>query len=72
VEKRLIAPVAVTVCVVLLCVFFAVVWFVEAYNIWVLVSGLAFMIAIIGISIYVLLERIKEIRSGFEDDLGKY
>ncbi len=37
-------------------------------RILLLVVPLGFM----GVSIYVLVERIKEIRSGDEDDLGKY
>ncbi|MGI6358463.1 MAG: hypothetical protein ACOX2K_07225 [Bacillota bacterium] len=35
-------------------------------------SLLVAILALIGVSVYVLYERIKEIRSGEEDDLGKY
>jgi hypothetical protein len=36
------------------------------------VIALAAPVVVIGISVYVLIERIKEIRSGEEDDLSKY
>jgi uncharacterized membrane protein len=36
------------------------------------IIAIAVPLALIGVSIYVLIERIKEIRSGDEDDLGKY
>jgi hypothetical protein len=39
---------------------------------WLKGIGLIIPICLMGVSIYVLLERIKEIRSGEEDDIGKY
>ncbi len=34
--------------------------------------GIAVPLGLMGVSVYVLVERIQEIRSGEEDDLGKY
>jgi hypothetical protein len=36
------------------------------------IAGLAIPAALIGVGVYVVIERIKEIRSGEEDDLSKY
>ncbi|MDR0309321.1 MAG: hypothetical protein LBH88_00980 [Candidatus Methanoplasma sp.] len=72
-EKRLIAPVIITVCYVLFCVLFAISFFLFAdLDLWVHVLILVFLLISVGIGIFVLVERIKEIRSGEEDDLGKY
>ncbi|MGM0397263.1 MAG: hypothetical protein ACQEP4_09455 [Bacillota bacterium] len=70
--KKLMAPVIVTA---LLLLYYGFILFnlVRIPNImgigilWIVIP-LGFM----GVSIYVLVERIKEIRSGDEDDLGKY
>ncbi len=39
---------------------------------WLRVTGVIIPLALIGVSIFVLIERITEIRSGEEDDLSKY
>lgn len=75
-KKGMAAPIAITVCIVLVCAFFAlsavvlVVLGDVGLGMWII--WLAVMLVTIGISVFVLAERIKEIKSGEEDDLGKY
>jgi hypothetical protein len=73
-DKRLVAPVLITAGIILFCLFYVAVWFFDVgdLSILALVIGLAVAVVFIGLSVYVLMERIKEIRSGEEDDLGKY
>ena len=70
--RKLIAPVIITV---LLVVYLGVILlqgvsFVGAT--WQTGVLVIILVGLIGTSIYVLVERIKEIRSGEEDDLSKY
>jgi len=73
-EKRLVAPVIITVCIVCFFVFIAIVGFFIMSEISLLGTAilLAVALAAIGIHVFILAERIKEIRSGEEDDLSKY
>ncbi|MDR3275899.1 MAG: hypothetical protein LBT11_01610 [Treponema sp.] len=71
---KLIAPVIVTAALVLYCIGMAVTLLSFDFDIpggFKLVLLLSPVIGI-GFSLYVLIERIKEIRSGEEDDLSKY
>lgn len=70
--KKMIAPVVITVIVILYFFFyiFGLDMMVEPF--WVKTIGILTILALIGVSIFVLAERIKEIRSGEEDDLSKY
>ena len=72
-KKKMVAPVIITVIIALYYIGFA--------GACILIEGMPLLIKIIfgviplilaGISIYVLVERMKEIRSGEEDDLSKY
>jgi hypothetical protein len=75
--KKMIAPIIITVIMLLLYIrplielvrsgfsFEGLFWFDI-----VLIIGVP--VGLVGVSLYVLLERIKEIRSGEEDDLSKY
>lgn len=70
--KKIIAPVIITI--LLLVYYAAYLWgwsYITAPS-WLKVIGLIIPICLMGVSVYVLLERIKEIRSGEEDDIGKY
>lgn len=71
--KKIIAPVIITVILVLYLTGYAIAGiFMGAFTFF---PGIIFaVIAIAGIilSIYTLIERIKEIRNGEEDDLSKY
>ena len=73
-EKRLVAPAVITALIILFCIGFAVSWFILFHDVdfLVMIIGLAIVLVIIWVSVLVLWERVKEIRSGEEDDLGKY
>lgn len=72
-KKKLVAPILIAA---LLGLYYLgiIVLFVCVPNIPLLARLLMILIpaALFGVVIYVLVERIKEIRSGIEDDLGKY
>lgn len=70
--KKYIAPIVITILLLLyfslyiaVCIFIPMAFFVK-----IIVTCIFLFLA--GISIYVLVERIREIRSGEEDDLSKY
>lgn len=70
--KKIIAPIIITCLLILYFIF----WILGIINIpdllGIKVLGIIIPLAFIGVSIFVLIERIKEIRSGEEDDLSKY
>lgn len=70
--KKLIVPVLITI---LLCFFFlfyvAVIFFTNC-SLEAKLIGSIIPFSLACVSIYVLIERIQEIRSGEEDDLSKY
>lgn len=70
--KKLIAPIIVTILLLSYYGFILLnlVRIPESMGIRILL--LVIPLGFMGVSIYVLVERIKEIRSGDEDDLGKY
>lgn len=72
-RKKMVAPIIIAVLFALYYIFIGVM-FLWAPEIPVLVKVLmvAVPLALAGTIIYVLVERIKEIRSGEEDDLSKY
>jgi len=72
-KKKMIAPIVITAVIVLYYIGFALLCaFEEGIPLYVkLLSGIIPLL-LAGASIYVLFERIKEIRSGEEDDLSKY
>jgi len=71
-SKKLIAPILITT----LLVVYLLLVLIEGVSIPGLLVDKTIIIvvisALIGVSLYVLIERIKEIRSGEEDDLSKY
>lgn len=72
-KGKLAAPIVVTV---LLCLWFGT-WLVMAWSargltLWAKLLGTVIPLALIGVSLYVLAQRINEIRSGDEDDLDHY
>ena len=71
-SKKMVAPIVISVLFILYYAgFFILCMFIPIPLALKLLFGLV-PLAIIGIFIYVLVERIKEIRSGEEDDLSKY
>jgi hypothetical protein len=69
---KIIAPVIITVLLVLYLGFFMLTWLFNPFSLAIKILGTLIPLALIGVSVYVLVERIKEIRSGEEDDLSKY
>lgn len=72
-KKKMIAPIIITIILLLYYLGFACLcFFIEGMPVWCkLVMGIVPLI-LAAVCIFVLAERIKEIRSGEEDDLGKY
>lgn len=70
--KKMIAPIIITC---LLIMYFSL-FILGIINIpdplWVKIIMLIIPLGLMGVSIFVLVERIKEIRSGEEDDISKY
>ncbi len=72
-DKRIIAPIIVTVILVAYFLF----WLLGCYimpgmPVAVKLIGGLIPISLIGVAVFILGERIKEIRSGEEDDLSQY
>lgn len=70
-DKKMIAPIVITCIIILYCIVYAIMFFLGAPSIFKIIGGIL-ALAGIGVAIYVLVERINEIRSGEEDDLSKY
>ena len=72
-KRKLAAPIVISVLVGLWLLGYAVLIFlVPAIQLWIKLLGAVIPLALLGVTIYVLCERIKEIRSGEEDDLDNY
>ena len=73
IKKKMVAPILITVFIVLYYIGFAsIIIFIEGIPLVVKLLGGVIPLLFAGVCIYVLIERIKEIRSGEEDDLSKY
>jgi len=71
--KKLIAPIVITVLMILY--YFIYLWMGVSINdmpIVMKIIVIIFAIGLIGLTIYMLFERIGEIKGGEEDDLSKY
>lgn len=72
-KKKMIAPIVITALIVLYYIGFALLCaFVDGIPFFIKLLCGVIPLLLAGVGIYVLLERIKEIRSGEEDDLSKY
>ena len=72
-SKKLVAPIIITVLIVLYYIGFTVLCLlIDKLPLLVKLLGGVIPLLFVGISLYVLIERIKEIRSGEEDDLSQY
>ena len=70
--KKMIAPIIIaSILVIYYCVFIVVCFMLHIPLVIRFLMGII-PLALAGVVIYVLIERIKEIRSGVEDDLSKY
>lgn len=70
--KKMMAPLIITAILVLLFLGYVAIWAVVPFPLVGKLIGAAIPLALICVSVFVLIERIKEIRSGEEDDLSKY
>lgn len=71
-SKKLIAPIIIAVLLVSYFIIFLTFPLFMGIPLIAKVVGIIVPLSLIGVSIFVLVERIKEIRSGEEDDLSKY
>lgn len=69
--KKMIAPIVITVLLVLYFIFYFAIVTVLPIGIWKFFLGIIPIILAV-IMIYVCVQRIKEIKDGEEDDLSKY
>lgn len=71
--KKIVAPLIICIIIVLYYIAFALVCIsIDEIPLIIKLLGGIIPLALAGVCIYVLIERIKEIRSGEEDDLSKY
>lgn len=70
--EKLVAPVIITVLLILYFLGFLPACIFLELPIGARLIGCLIPLVLIGISVFVLIERIKEIRSGEEDDLDNY
>ena len=70
--KKVIAPVVITVLLLLYLVFYLSIGISLPIPMQYKVISILVPLALMGVSVYVLYERIKEIRSGEEDDISQY
>ncbi len=72
-KKKMIAPIIISVAILLYYIGFAYFcMFTRGVPLLVKILGGGIPLILAGVCIYVLVERIKEIRSGEEDDLSQY
>ena len=70
-RNKMIAPIIITILIVLYYAFFLTVVIALPIGIWKLFLGIIPVVLAV-IMIYVCVQRIKEIKEGEEDDLSKY
>ena len=70
--RKMIAPVVVVL--ILISYYFAGVYFLLRFNIPIMIKAMIIILSVLltAVLIKVLIERIREIKQGEEDDLGKY
>lgn len=71
-SKGLVVPIIITVIISLILVFYACIYMFAPIPTSLKVIISVVLLFLLGILIYVLIERIKEIRSGEYDDISKY
>lgn len=70
--RKLIAPVIITAILAVIFLTYIFLFTVIPIPIPFRLIGILVESSLLGVSIYVLVERIREVRSGEEDDLSKY
>lgn len=71
-STKLIAPIIITIFTVIILMLYFFLWSIVPISAPIKVVLLLGLLALMGVSVYTLVERIEEIRSGEEDDLSKY
>lgn len=72
-KGKMIAPIVVAVLLIVWFAFWAVLYFsARELSFGAKLTGTLIPLAAIGVTVFVTRQRIREIRSGEEDDLGKY
>lgn len=71
-KRKMIAPIIIAVLVVAYYVVIGIVFTTMLVSLPLKVIMIVIPALLAGVMIYVLIERIKEIKEGEEDDLGKY
>ena len=70
--KKMIAPIIIAIITILILFGYGAIWFFVPIPMLIkIIIGIA-LLALCGVTVFVLFERIKEIESGEEDDLSKY
>lgn len=70
--KKILTPVIITLLLAVFLAVYAAVWFFISPVWYVKAIVAVIFLYLIGVAVRVLIERIKEISGGEEDDLGKY
>ena len=71
-KKKMVAPIVISIITVIYFCFYAAICFSMSVLLITKILFGVIPLALIGVVVYVLVERMKEIRSGEEDDLSKY
>lgn len=71
-NSKLIAPIIITIILMAILMAYFFLWMVIPIPAIMKVIFLLAIVGFMGVSVYNLIERIQEIRSGEEDDLSKY
>lgn len=68
---KFIAPVVITIVCVLSLIGYMGVVFAVAIPVWIKIAGAVALLVLIGVTVYVLFERIQEVKSGKEDNIRR-
>ena len=71
-KRKMIAPIVITALMAVFLFLYLGLLFFVGVPVWVKIAVGAVLALDYGVSVFVLVERIKEIRSGEEDDLSQY
>ena len=71
-KKKMVAPIVISIITVIYFCFYAAICFSMSVLLITKILFGVIPLALIGVVVYVLVERMNEIRSGEEDDLSKY
>lgn len=71
-KRKMIAPIVITALMAMFLFLYLGLLFFVGVPVWVKIVVGAVLALDYGVSVFVLVERIKEIRSGEEDDLSQY